>query len=66
VTIKVLFGDPGHQITDYADQVAAKLIIMPSHGRSGILRVLLGSVTDRVVRLAHCPVLVLRPEKPKS
>ncbi|MCC9609736.1 universal stress protein [Blastopirellula sp. JC732] len=66
VTVKVLFGDAGHQITEYADEIGAKLIIMPSHGRSGILRVLLGSVTDRVVRLAHCPVLVLRPEKPKS
>ncbi|MFI4874916.1 MAG: universal stress protein [Blastopirellula sp. JB062] len=63
--IHVAFGDAGHQITEYADKIGAKLIIMPSHGRTGIMRVLLGSVTDRVVRLAHCPVLVLRPEKKK-
>ncbi|UUO05791.1 universal stress protein [Blastopirellula sp. J2-11] len=66
VTITVLFGDAGHKIAEHADKIDAKLIIMPSHGRSGLLRVLLGSVTDRVVRLAHCPVLVLRPEKPKA
>ncbi len=33
---------------------------MPSHGRRGLERLLLGSVTERVLRLAHCPVLVMR------
>jgi nucleotide-binding universal stress UspA family protein len=53
-------GDPGHEIANYAQQIGADLIITPSHGRTGIKRVLLGSVAERVVRLAHCPVLVLR------
>ncbi len=33
---------------------------MPSHGRTGISRLLIGSVAERVMRLAHCPVLVLK------
>ena len=56
----VLFGDPGHEIADYAQSVAADLIVMPSHGRTGIKRLLIGSVAERVIRLSHCPVLVLR------
>jgi nucleotide-binding universal stress UspA family protein len=56
----VEFGDPGHRIAEHADATRAKLIVMPSHGRRGIQRLLLGSVTERVTRLANCPVLVLR------
>lgn len=56
----VLFGDPGHMITHYASQIGADLIVLPSHGRRGLTRLLMGSVAERVVRLAHCPVLVLR------
>lgn len=55
-----LFGDPGTLIADYADEVGAELIIISSHGRTGVTRLLLGSVAERVVRLARCPVLVLR------
>jgi nucleotide-binding universal stress UspA family protein len=60
VQLKVGFGDPGHVITDLASEVGADLIVIPSHGRTGVKRLLLGSVAERVVRLAHCPVLVLR------
>ncbi len=56
----VAFGDPGHGIADYAEQTATDLIVMPSHGRTGLKRLLIGSVTERVMRLAHCAVLVLR------
>jgi len=60
----ILFGDPGHEVADFADKHEATLIVLPSHGRRGIRRLLLGSVAERVVRLAHCPVLVLKgPEK---
>ena len=58
--LHVLFGDPGHEIVDLASEIGAELIIMPSHGRRGVKRVLLGSVAERVARLAECPVLVLR------
>lgn len=58
--IDVQVGDPGHRIADVAEKLGADLIVMPSHGRSGIKRLLIGSVAERVLRLAHCPVLVLR------
>ncbi|MFT7643763.1 MAG: nucleotide-binding universal stress UspA family protein [Pirellulaceae bacterium] len=57
---KVLLGDPGTQIARYAEEVNADLIVLPSHGRTGLLHLLIGSVAERVVRTAHCPVLVLR------
>jgi len=60
VKVEVTIGDPGHEIADYAQQQDAELIVMPSHGRTGIRRLLIGSVAERVVRLAHCPVLVLK------
>jgi nucleotide-binding universal stress UspA family protein len=58
--LEVLVGDPGHEIADLAVRQRADLIVLPSHGRTGIRRLLIGSVAERVVRLAHCPVLVLR------
>jgi len=60
IQFEVEFGDPGYRIADFAQRVAADLIVIPSHGRTGLGRMLLGSVTERVIRLSHCPVLVLR------
>lgn len=56
----VEIGDPGHRIAECAQELEVDLIVTPSHGRRGISRMLIGSVAERVVRLAHCPVLVLR------
>ena len=53
-------GDPGLEIVDYAKEIEADFIIMPSHGRTGIKRLLLGSVAERTVRSADCSVIVLR------
>jgi len=58
--VDVLIGDPGHEVTQLAAKISADLIVIPSHGRTGIKRLLIGSVAERVVRLSHCPVLVLR------
>jgi nucleotide-binding universal stress UspA family protein len=58
--VTVLIGNPGHCIVNFAADQHADLIVIPSHGRTGLARMLLGSVAERVVRLAHCPVLVLR------
>jgi len=55
-----LFGDPGGTITDYAKEQDAELIVISSHGRTGLTRLMLGSVAERVVRLASCQVLVLK------
>ena len=60
LSFHVTIGDPGHEITDYAQEIGADLIVMPSHGRTGLQRLLLGSVAERVLRLAHCTVLVLK------
>jgi len=60
VTVAVPVGDPGLKITDYARDVDADLIIVPSHGFHGVKRFLLGSTAERIIRHAHCSVLVLR------
>jgi nucleotide-binding universal stress UspA family protein len=51
------------QIVQVAEDVGAGLIVMGSRGLGGVRRALIGSVSDSVVRHAHCPVLVVRPEK---
>ena len=60
IQLQVAFGDPGTEITDFAESMGAELVVIPSHGRTGLTRLLMGSVVERVVRLAHCPVLALR------
>lgn len=60
IHLTMKYGDAGHEIAEYAKAIGAGLIIMPCHGRSGFSRMMLGSVAERVVRFAHCPVLVLR------
>ncbi|MGF1589112.1 MAG: universal stress protein [Pleurocapsa sp.] len=60
VKMKVTIGDPSTEIIDCAKEIAADLIVLPSHGRKGVSRFLLGSVAERVVRLSPCPVLVLK------
>ena len=52
-------GDPAREILRYATSHAIDLIVMGTHGRSGVSRVLLGSVADRVLRGAACAVLVV-------
>jgi len=51
---------PHRAITEYADDRDVDCIVMGTHGRTGIDRYLLGSVTERVVRLADAPVLALK------
>jgi nucleotide-binding universal stress UspA family protein len=53
-------GDPVATILDYAEVVDADLIVMGTHGRRGLDRYLLGSTTERVVRLSSIPVLTIR------
>ncbi len=60
VKIKVTIGDPSTEIIDCAESINADLIVMPSHGRKGVSRFLVGSVAERVVRLSPCPVLILK------
>jgi nucleotide-binding universal stress UspA family protein len=59
-TFLVWEGDPGPAIVAAADAENVDLIVVGSHGRSGVTRFLIGSVSDHVVRHAHCPVMVVR------
>ena len=57
-TTRVLRGTAGPAICQLADDVDASAIVLGSHGRGGVKRALLGSVSDWVVRNASCPVVV--------
>ncbi|MEW6679194.1 MAG: universal stress protein [Pseudomonadota bacterium] len=63
VTVEGLIeeGRPDEAIVKAAEDVGADLIIMGSHGRTGLTKILLGSVAERVIGQAHCPVLVVKP-----
>ncbi len=54
-------GTPYQVITEEAARLAIDLIVMATHGRTGLPHLLLGSVAERVVRTAQCPVLTVRP-----
>ena len=56
-------GAADEEILQAAETERASLIVMGTHGRTGVARVLLGSVAERVVRGAACPVLTVRPRK---
>jgi nucleotide-binding universal stress UspA family protein len=53
-------GNPYEEIVDAAKELAADLIVIGSHGRTGLGRFLLGSTAERVVQYAPCPVLVVK------
>ncbi|MFC7097711.1 universal stress protein [Halobaculum marinum] len=53
-------GVPHREILEYADEEGIDLIVMGTHGRTGLDRYLLGSVTEKVVRLSETPVLTVR------
>lgn len=59
IDTQVLVGSPFHDICKIAEQEKSDLIVMGSHGRTGLSHVFLGSVAERVVRHAPCPVLVV-------
>jgi len=56
----VVQGNPAPTIVDYAERYDQDLIVMPTHGREGLSRYLVGSVTEKVVRLSSVPVLTVR------
>ena len=56
-------GVPWERIVDHATVHGIDLVVMGTHGRKGLAHALLGSVADKVVRLAPCPVLTVGPER---
>ncbi|SDP73849.1 universal stress protein [Desulforhopalus singaporensis] len=58
---KVFMGDVGEQIVQYAVDIDADMIVMGTHGYKGLEKIMFGSVADKVVRSASCPVLTINP-----
>src|SRR5918993_5583133 len=54
---------PDQAIIHLAEELGVGLIVMGSQGLGGVRRALIGSISDSVVRHAHCPVMIVRPEK---
>jgi nucleotide-binding universal stress UspA family protein len=54
------------EIVKYSKEHKIDVIVIATHGRTGILRTLLGSVAEKVIRYAKCPVLVITPHKPRK
>jgi nucleotide-binding universal stress UspA family protein len=59
--IALLSGDPAEQIVRFARESGSDLVVVGTHGRRGLRRLVLGSVAERVLRAAPCPVLAARP-----
>lgn len=65
VETRLIVGAPGPSIVAAAKDCSADLIVMGTHGRTGMLRVLMGSVAEHVLRHAPCPVLSVKPKTAK-
>jgi nucleotide-binding universal stress UspA family protein len=59
--IDVAMGDPSSEVLRVAKRKRVNLIVLATHGRKGLRRLVLGSVAERVVREAPCPVLTVKP-----
>jgi nucleotide-binding universal stress UspA family protein len=59
VRSRVLWGDPAAEIVRHARDERCDLLVVGTHGRTGVARLFLGSVAERVVRQSSCPVLVV-------
>lgn len=62
----VVNGRPAHEIVRLAAQEKAEIIVIPTQGESGLQRFVFGSVAEKVVRLADCPVLTIRAPEEQS
>jgi nucleotide-binding universal stress UspA family protein len=60
VSVETSVGDPAGEIVRIASEAKADLVVMGTHGRTGIEHALMGSIAERVVRRAKCPVLTVR------
>lgn len=61
--IEVRFGSAVREIMKAAEELKADLIVMSTHGRTGLRHVVIGSVAEKVVRFSKCPVLTVKPEE---
>jgi nucleotide-binding universal stress UspA family protein len=58
---RVVVGIPYRKIVEVAEEEKSDLIVMTTHGRTGLSHLVMGSVAEKIVRTAPCPVLTLRP-----
>jgi nucleotide-binding universal stress UspA family protein len=63
VSAEKAIGEPAAEIVSFAKARAVDLVAMGTHGRTGLEHALMGSIAERVVRRAHCPVLTVRPTR---
>jgi nucleotide-binding universal stress UspA family protein len=59
-------GEPAAEIVAYAREQGVDLLVLGTHGRTGLEHALMGSIAERVVRRARCPVLTVRPPSPAA
>lgn len=63
--IKLVAGDAPDRIAKEAEEYNADLVVMGTHGRRGVAHLIMGSVAERTLRVAPCPVLTIRSEDPE-
>ncbi len=63
VSTDLRYGNVAEAVLDYADEIGADLIVRSTHGRTGVARWLLGSVANKIVQGATCPVLLIRSDE---
>ena len=63
ITQKVVVGDTVEEILNLADEMDSPMIVMGTHGRKGLEKIVFGSVANGVVKKAGCPVLTVNPHK---
>jgi nucleotide-binding universal stress UspA family protein len=63
VEAAVRFGEASQEISDFVDREGIDLVAMTTHGRTGLSRVVMGSVAEKVLRSSHVPVMMVRPEQ---
>lgn len=59
---EVRTGPAAMEIIDYATKENIDMVVIGTHGRSGLMHILMGSIAERVVRLSPCPVLTVKPQ----
>lgn len=63
ITTKVVMGDPARLIVDYVKENGIQVVVMGTHGRTGLEHVIFGSVAEKVVKNSPVPVMTINPNK---
>jgi nucleotide-binding universal stress UspA family protein len=66
VSRRFIVGSPAEEIVRCANDLKADMIVMGTHGRTGVVRILLGSVAEAILRHATCPVLTVKSPAPAA